>query len=116
MGKRVGVLILLLILAGIGVLLGSLHGGPETNPPSDQESPALPDGLGRVEVEVLNASGLSGIAREATGHLRDQGFDVVYYGNARTYGSDPSVVIDRVGNPAAARLVAEALGIPGIRY
>jgi hypothetical protein len=114
-GKRVGVLILLLILAGIGVVLGSLVGGSEPHDPSGEELLVLPEGLERIRVEVLNASGVSGIAREATGWLRDQGFDVVYYGNAGTYGQDPSVVIDRVGNLAAAQVIAEALGIPGIR-
>ena len=38
--------------------------------------------LGRVRVEVLNAGGVPGMASRATDHLRESGFDVVYYGNA----------------------------------
>jgi hypothetical protein len=114
-GKRVGILILLLIVIGLGVVLGSLVGGSQPDSSSEDEPPAVPVETGRVRVEILNASGVSGIAREATGWLRDKGFDVVYYGNAGTYGQDPSVVIDRVGNPAVAQLIAGALGIPGIR-
>ncbi len=106
---------LLLILAGVGITWGSMWGGPEPDRPSRDRPEALPEGMGRVRVEVLNASGVSGIARQATGCLRDQGFDVVYYGNAGTYGQDPSVVIDRVGDRFAAELIGKALGIPGIR-
>lgn len=65
----------------------------------------------RIEVEVLNAAGQTGLARSATERLRDRGFDVVYFGNAREFDRDSSVVIDRVGDPARARAVADALGI-----
>lgn len=65
----------------------------------------------RIRVEVLNGAGRPGIAREATIMLRDQGYDVVYFGNARDFGWDSSVVIDRVGREAAAQTVARALGI-----
>ncbi len=65
----------------------------------------------RVRVEVLNAAGRAGIARAATRRLRQRGFDVVYFGNADEFGKDSSVVLDRVGDPEAARDVADALGI-----
>jgi hypothetical protein len=61
-------------------------------------------------VEVLNGAGRSGMARAATDRLRGAGFDVVFFGNART-STDTSYVLDRVGRPAAARAVAQALGI-----
>jgi hypothetical protein len=114
-GKRVGVLILLLILAGVGFSRGWFRGGPKPDPSSGGGPMDPPEGMGSIQVEVLNASGVPGIARDATGCLRDRGFDVVYYGNARTYGQDPSVVIDRVGNPSAAALIGKALGIPEVR-
>ncbi len=68
-----------------------------------------------MKVEVLNAAGVSGVALEATRVLRDLGYDVVYYGNARTYTDDPSVVIDRVGDLAKAQVVRQLLGIPSAR-
>jgi hypothetical protein len=67
-----------------------------------------PDGV-RIRVEVLNATATPGLARRATFHLRDRGFDVVASGNARE-PRDSTVVLDRSGNPEWARLVARAMG------
>jgi hypothetical protein len=79
-------------------------------PDAAAETLTLPDG--RVRIEVLNRGGVRGMAREATEHLRDAGFDVVDVGNAAVFDPErPSVVIDRVDRPDAARAVAIALGI-----
>ena len=67
-----------------------------------------PDGV-RIKVQVLNATKVRGLARRATMHLRDRGFDVVDVGtdpNAR----DSVLVLDRSGHPEWAKLVARALG------
>lgn len=78
------------------------------------EAPALWT-EGRVRVEVENGGGVSGMAWGATKQLRERGFDVVEYGNARSFDHErPSVVIDRVGEPDLARAVAEALGIDNV--
>jgi hypothetical protein len=69
----------------------------------------------RVRVEVLNAGGVSGLARDATARLRDTGFDVVHFGNARVFDRESSEVIDRVGRPDLAQAVANALGIRNVR-
>lgn len=63
----------------------------------------------RIKVEVLNATRSRGLARRATRDLRDRGFDVVSFGTAPPR-LDATVVIDRSGHPAWARLVARALG------
>jgi hypothetical protein len=68
----------------------------------------------RVRVEVLNGAGVVGLARAATAQLREAGFDVVQFGNARTFDQDSSVVIDRVGRIELAEAVANALGIPNV--
>jgi hypothetical protein len=114
-GQRLRGLILIVVLASAGVLLGSSlsqwwtwTGGPA--PPS-----ALPGAPGRVKVQVLNAGGLAGAAREATRALRDRGFDVVYYGNAELFSHDSSAVLDRSGRLDRARSVAEVLGIRTVR-
>lgn len=65
-------------------------------------------------MEVLNAAGRPGLARRGTERLRARGFDVVYFGNATGDRADSSVVIDRTGNLAAARAVADALGIRNV--
>ena len=67
-----------------------------------------PEGV-RIKVQVLNATRTRGLARRATMHLRDRGFDVVDVGtdpNAR----DSVLVLDRSGHPEWAKLVARALG------
>lgn len=71
-------------------------------------------GEDRVRVEVLNAAGRAGLAREATRVLRDSGFDVVFYGNADSFGLDSSSVAARLGDVAAAASVAQALGIEAV--
>jgi len=113
-GQRLRALTLLVVLVGVGVLLGSSlsQWGSPTAPAV--VLPPLPIFLGRVRVEVLNGSGLSGVARDATSVLRDLGLDVVYYGNAETFSEDPSVVLDRVGRLEDARKVADALGIRSV--
>lgn len=67
----------------------------------------------RVRVEVLNAGGRAGMARQATERLRDRRMDVVYFGNAPAV--ERSEVLDRVGRPEWARRAAEALGIGVVR-
>ncbi len=71
----------------------------------------LPSPEDRVLVEVLNASGRQGLAREATRLLRRRGLDVIYFGNAEGLsGLESTRVLARRGDPARARRVAEALG------
>jgi hypothetical protein len=67
-----------------------------------------PEGV-RIRVEVLNATKTRGLARRATRHLRDRGFDVVDVGTM-SQQLDTTLVLDRSGHPDWARLVADALG------
>jgi hypothetical protein len=98
-------------LLAVAALLGSsLSQWRQEASPPPAPSP-VPVVRERVRVEVLNGGGRPGVAREATGALRDLGFDVVYYGNAGTFNEDSSVVLDRMGRPDAARWAAQALGI-----
>lgn len=122
-GKTVGVsrkvqtIGLVATLAAVGVLVGSLAfgldgtGSPAPVVADGAPGPVAEPAAGRVRVEVLNASGRTGLARVATRHLRDRGFDVVSFGNASGRAGQPSQVIDRVGKRDAADDVAEALGI-----
>ena len=68
----------------------------------------------RIRVEVLNATRTRGLARRATRHLRDHGFDVVLVGTSPET-QDSTVVIDRTGHPEWAALVAEVMGGARIR-
>jgi hypothetical protein len=63
----------------------------------------------RVRVQVLNATETRGLARRATMHLRDRGFDVLEIGTW-SQRLDSTLVLDRSGHPEMARRVAQALG------
>jgi hypothetical protein len=63
----------------------------------------------RIRVQVLNATTTRGLARRATMHLRDRGFDVVEMGTSGDQ-LDSTLVLDRSGHPEWAKRVADALG------
>jgi hypothetical protein len=71
---------------------------------------------GRVRVEVMNAGGVSGMAGAATESLREAGFDVVDFGDARPFDTlRLSEVVDRVGRTDVATAVAAVLGIHNVQ-
>jgi hypothetical protein len=112
---RNGLLNAALILGGLGVmvLLYGLVTRTLIPRPDPERSPESTELVGTIiQVEVRNGAGIDRLAAEATTYLRDRGFDVVAVGNYKTFGQKRSVVIDRVGDPEAARKVAEALGLP----
>lgn len=61
-------------------------------------------------VEVLNATGVDGLARAVTLRLRREGLDVVSYGTADSVGLDSTLLLVRRGDSAAGRAVRRALG------
>ena len=65
-----------------------------------------------IQVEVRNGCGVTGLAAELRAHLRRTGFDVVAVGDHTSFDQAKTIVVDRVGNPEAARKVAAALGLP----
>lgn len=117
-GRKLQTIGLVATLAAVVVLVGSLAFGLDGTGTAAPVVPAeggtgeVPEpAADRIRVEVLNASGRSGLAKQATRFLRDRGFDVVYFGNAGSRAGSASEVIDRVGRGDAADDVAEALGI-----
>ena len=64
-----------------------------------------------AKVEVLNAVGIDGLARDATLRLRERGIDVVFFGNAGIDTLAETRVLARRGNTAVAWDVQEALGV-----
>jgi hypothetical protein len=81
---------------------------PEPKQPTASLSPQ------DVKVQVLNGCGVKGIAFRIRGVLRDRGFDVMSYGNAKRHNYSKSQIIIRsrgsFGNQAAD-LLAESLNI-----
>lgn len=74
------------------------------------ESARPPAGT-RVRVRVLNTSGVSGLARRATAHLRDYGFDVVDFASGRTDTTAITRIAVHTGHPDWAMRVHKALGV-----
>lgn len=64
-----------------------------------------------IQVEVLNGCGVSGVADKFTSFLRNSKYDVVNVSNYTSFDVERTMVIDRTGNIANARKVAESLGI-----
>jgi hypothetical protein len=62
----------------------------------------------RVTVEVLNASGRPGLARQGTLALREAGLDVLAFGTADT-SVDTTLVLVRRGDRGAGERVARAV-------
>jgi hypothetical protein len=107
----------------VAVLLGSLGaelvrgrraGGAGKDAEADSARPSAARPVGRVRVEVLNASGVPGLAAQGRTLLRDVGYDVVQVGNAAGFAPDSSLVLDRVGRMETARAVADEIGIPRV--
>ena len=102
----VGALVLVVAVAGVLTARRALARGPQellgdtTSAPSGQ----------RVVVEVLNASGVTGLARRATFLLRDRGFDVVGWGNDPKGRRGATLIIDYTDKPEAAVRLARVLG------
>ncbi len=107
-------------LVAVALGLGSVLAGPdrqgEAQTGRDPAGESVPDvavpALGdRIRVEVLNGSGVPGAAGRATELLRDDGFDVVHFGNESSFGRDSSLVLDRTQKDGALESVSESLGI-----
>ncbi|TVR53494.1 MAG: LytR family transcriptional regulator [Gemmatimonadales bacterium] len=117
--------LLILVLAGTGIWIGATlvdeDGGDlfrsldRSGGEAPLEERPIPSYGARIRVEVLNAGGVRGMAAEVRDELRDEGFDVVHYGNASTFGREASVVLHRSGELGAAQAVAAALGIREVR-
>jgi len=64
-----------------------------------------------IQVEILNGCGVTGIADRFTDYLRSNDIDVVSMKNYNSFDIPETLVIDRIGNIANARKIAESLGI-----
>lgn len=114
-----GVVVAVLLL--VGALLGSVlleWGNRRTGPGIPAERTPLTQGLSssdeleraRVSLEVLNAAGDRGAAEQVSERLRDMGFDVKTFGNARSFDQGRTELLDRSGRAGAAQAIADSLG------
>jgi hypothetical protein len=105
--RLIGAGALLALVGAVFVIAAAMRGRSATGRAAPPDANA-PEGA-RVRVQVLNATTTRGLARRATMHLRDRGFDVLEIGTAPAQ-LDSTLVLDRSGHPEWARRVADALG------
>lgn len=65
----------------------------------------------KIQVEVLNGCGISGVAEKLTDYLRSNGIDVVNLGNYRSFEIENSIVIGRNEKFQNAEIVAGLVGL-----
>ncbi|MFZ9759842.1 MAG: LytR C-terminal domain-containing protein [Candidatus Kapaibacteriota bacterium] len=63
-----------------------------------------------IQLNIINATGVQGLAKKATNYFRDRGFDVVEISTSDSL-QDDSYVIDHLSDTVSARNVAHALGL-----
>jgi hypothetical protein len=73
--------------------------------------PPVPSVGRSIQVEVLNGCGVPNVASKVTSYLRGRGIDVVDVRNYKASDVKKTLVIDRVGNLAPAKQIAQILGI-----
>lgn len=102
---------LLVLLAGGGIAAWHLW---RQGAGADAALPIPGEGE-RLTVEVVNQTGIDGLAREVARRLRRAGIDVVDYASARDSTADSTTIVIRRGDSTAAARVREALGLGRIR-
>ena len=60
-------------------------------------------------LEILNGTDTNGLARTASELYQSFGYDVIRIGNAQQTGVEHTVLIDRIGNEAVAKIVAQVV-------
>ena len=111
----------LLVVAAINIITSSMR-NPESNvaePAPETSAPATPTPSesevsvadSSLTVDVLNGSGVSGVARDFSSVVEEEGWTVGQVGNYSTARSDSVVYYRDDADEAQAQLVADALGI-----
>ena len=67
----------------------------------------------KIQVEVLNGCGVSGIAEKLTDYLRTNNIDVVNLGNYRSFEIENSIIVGRNEKIHNAEIVAAIVGLDG---
>lgn len=65
----------------------------------------------KIQVEVLNGCGVSGVAEKLTDYLRTNNIDVVNLGNYRSFEIENSIIIGRNEKIQNAEIVAGLVGL-----
>jgi hypothetical protein len=119
-GRRRWLAVVLLALVALGAATASWQirareeeAGPVEGPGAaavEDTTARAPQGT-RVRVLVVNTSGVTGLARRATQHLRDYGFDVVDFTSGKTDRNGETRIMAHTGHAEWAARVQKALGV-----
>lgn len=96
-----------------GMTLREREGRPAVDRVTIDTLARAPTGV-RVRVQVTNASGVRGLARQATTHLRARGFDVVGMDTERGASVRVTEVAVHAGPSDHGHRVRRALGVGGV--
>ena len=102
-----------ILLATAGVAAVVLRPAAPQPPPAAVPAYEIPGTTHALKLEVLNGTGRTGLARAATRQLRQQGFDVVFYGETPKPVAVTQVIARRV-DVGAAGPVAKALRVDSV--
>ncbi|MDZ7626293.1 MAG: LytR C-terminal domain-containing protein [Ignavibacteriaceae bacterium] len=70
----------------------------------------------KIQVEVLNGCGVSGVAEKLTDYLRTNNIDVVNLGNYRSFEIENSIIIGRNEKIHNAEIVAAIVGLDEAKH
>src|SRR5437660_5327101 len=104
-----GVIVVLVLTVGYlsySYISRGANSPPPSPPPAEQPKPQK-----IIQLDLLNGSGARVVAAKFMNYLRGRGFDVVEMKNYKVSNIPRTLVVDRVGNRAAAQRIASALGI-----
>jgi hypothetical protein len=111
--QRFLVLIIILLIAFNAVQVTGIL--TDEREPVKQAAPAAKtendSSMQRVQINVLNGCGISGVGNTITTFCRARGYDVVEMGNYKSFDVEFSMVIDRGGKIDQAHELAALLGI-----
>ena len=104
-----GIVVAVLVAA---VLLYAFYVRISTPSPDPMRLDGSDELLGAIiQVQVLNGSGVNGLAAEMSTYLVSMGFDVVETQTHEDNDVEKTVILDRVGNIDASEQVALAIGL-----
>ena len=101
-------LIAIFSLSGLWYFMWRLFVSPSVDASVD-ESLRRANSENVIQLSVLNASGVNGLAKQTMLFLRRRGYDVVETGNTEV--TEKSRIIDYVGDTVSALRVAQAVGL-----
>ena len=109
-----GVIIIFLIIVayfGFSLINNSLKSDKEVKEITDTTKSVTNQPNLTIQLDVQNGTNENGIATKFTEYLRQNGIDVVEIGNYKSQDIERTLIIDRAGDKAKARKVAQALGV-----